>query len=188
MTREEAIKEIKMWGIEAPRQRAVLETLIPELAESEDERIRKGLIELIENWNYPQELFTTKRNIIAWLEKQKEQKPDDDPLDDPKFLKGFDTGREVQRIFDEQKPAEWSEGDEHRRKDAIYFLESAKRHYADTSEIEKTIAWLKSLRPSWKPSEEQMDAIDRCVDYLEESDNEDAEIMESLQKQLHKLM
>ena len=54
---------------------------------------------------------------------------------------------------------------------------------------------LKSLRPvskeslqSWKPSEEQMNAIDRCVDYLEESDNEDAEIMESLQEQLHKLM
>ena len=45
----------------------------PIIPESEDERIRKGLIELIENWNYPQELFTTKRNIIAYLKKQKEQ-------------------------------------------------------------------------------------------------------------------
>ena len=42
---------------------------------------------------------------------QKEQKPDDDPLDDPKFLKGFDTGREGQRIFDEPKPVEWSKED-----------------------------------------------------------------------------
>ena len=50
-----------------------LQTLIPELRESEDERIRKGLIELIKNWNYPQELFTTKRNIIVYLEKQKEE-------------------------------------------------------------------------------------------------------------------
>lgn len=45
---------------------------------------------------------------------------------------------------------EWSEEDEHRRNDAIYFLESAMRHYADTSEIEKTIAWLKSLRSQQK--------------------------------------
>ena len=52
---------------------------------------------------------------------------------------------------------EWSEEDEHRMTDAIYFLESAMKHYADTSEIEKTIAWLKSLRPSWKPSEELKD-------------------------------
>ena len=46
-----------------------------------------------------------------------------------------------------QPKAEWSEEDEHRRKDAIYFLESAMKHYADTSEIEKTIDWIKSLRP-----------------------------------------
>ena len=49
-----------------------LDATFPELQESEDERIRKGLIELIENWDYPQELFTTKRNIVAYLEKQKD--------------------------------------------------------------------------------------------------------------------
>lgn len=58
-----------------------------------------------------------------------------------------------------------SEEDEHRRKDAIYFLESAKRHYADTSEIEKTIDWLKSLRPSWKPTDRQMEALDIVKGY-----------------------
>ena len=71
----------------------------------------------------------------------------------------------------EQKPAEWSEDDEHRRKDAIYFLETARKHYADTSEIELTIDWLKSLRPvskeslqpHWKPSEEQMEALSETM-------------------------
>lgn len=43
-------------------------------------------------------------------------------------------------------PSEWSEEDEHRCKDAIYFLETAKKHYASTSEIELTIEWLKSLQ------------------------------------------
>lgn len=37
---------------------------------------------------------------------------------------------------------------EHRRKDTIYFLETAKTHYADTSELEKCIEWLKGLQPT----------------------------------------
>lgn len=41
MTREEAIKEIKMWGIEAPKQRDALETLIPELRIGYDEKMRR---------------------------------------------------------------------------------------------------------------------------------------------------
>lgn len=45
----------------------------------------------------------------------------------------------------EQKPA-WSEEDEHRSKDAIYFLETARRHYASTVEIDACIDWLKSLK------------------------------------------
>ena len=45
---------------------------------------------------------------------------------------------------------EWSEEDKHRCKDAIYFLETAKKHYASTSEIELTIEWLKSLQSQTK--------------------------------------
>ncbi|MBO7509968.1 MAG: hypothetical protein J6T35_02185 [Bacteroidales bacterium] len=50
------------------------------------------------------------------------------------------------------------------------------------------ISWLKSLRPSWRPSEEQMEALCRCVDYLEESDNEDADIMTELYEQLKRMI
>lgn len=32
----------------------------------------------------------------------------------------------------------------------------------------------------WKPTDEQISALERCVDYLDESDNEDAAIIGSL--------
>ena len=81
---------------------------------------------------------------------------------------------------------EWSEEDEHRRKDAIYFLESAKKHYADTSEIEKTIDWLKSLRPHWKPSEEQMKALETAI-HIFPVDAKNRKELELLKAQLNKL-
>ena len=47
----------------------------PELKESEDEKIRKDLIEWIEE--FPDMIWRThyKKDVIAWLEKQGEQKP-----------------------------------------------------------------------------------------------------------------
>ena len=56
---------------------------------------------------------------------------------------------------------EWSEEDEHRIKDTIYFLDTAKKHYASTEELDACIDWLKSLTPQnrWKPSDEQMMAL-----------------------------
>lgn len=40
----------------------------------------------------------------------------------------------------------------------------------------------------WKPSEEQMKALERAEDYLIESDNEDAEIIGNLYNDLEKQM
>lgn len=52
-----------------------------------------------------------------FFEKQKEQKPippfdeltPEEKMNHPLWLEGFDVGRAVQRVFEEQKPAEWSE-------------------------------------------------------------------------------
>ena len=49
--------------------------------------------------------------------------------------------------LEKEQTAEWSEEDEHRIKDSIYFLETAKKHYACTEELDACINWLKSLRP-----------------------------------------
>jgi len=77
MTREEAIK-ILMGHSHTPQERAALEVLIPELRESEDERIRKELVAFfIEvrnregNEGYWHDLKVA--NILAYLEKQPAQ-------------------------------------------------------------------------------------------------------------------
>ena len=78
----------------------------------------------------------------------------------------------------EQKPVEWSEEDEKMLKNVLFVLES----YVSRSESAsspslittyptyyKEIDWLKSLRPQWKPTEEQMEALAYAIQYdLEE--------------------
>ena len=73
MTREEAIEAIKAkmdYYDSDKRLRAALETLIPELNESEDEKIRKEIISALK--------FANDGGVydkhIAYLERQKEQK------------------------------------------------------------------------------------------------------------------
>ena len=111
-----------------------LEAMFPELRESEDERIRKELINFI--------LYKAKgvseeqeHSWVTYLEKQKEQKP-----------------------TNSEKPKEWSEEDVAMIKRVIERIE-AEIQYGDALTMaygNQEIAWLKSLRPSWKPSKEQM--------------------------------
>lgn len=74
MTREEAIEVVKErldYYEREKRLKKACEILIPELAESEDERIRKHLIEIVEiYWGTTNE--PGKAADLAWLEKQKE--------------------------------------------------------------------------------------------------------------------
>lgn len=129
----------------------------------EDERIRKKLIEIIgyfRSRGIDQQLC---EEFITYLEKQQEQKPAesstnlDEILDD--YFANFnvpehqiifeDTFRKIAKDFYElgrnSKPAEWSEEDEKIMQTMI----------KDGDLKPSEIAWLKSLRPSWKPSEEQ---------------------------------
>lgn len=81
MTKKEAIEVIKttmpyMWK----ETKEAIQTLIPEFAESDDERIRKELIAFVKFALKDGEAIslcskTTKEDVIAYLEKQKEQKP-----------------------------------------------------------------------------------------------------------------
>ena len=63
----------------------------------------------------------------------------------------------------EQKPAEWSEEDEKRLNAVVELLENTSAIHPNYSR-RKLIIWLKSLRPSWKPSEVQMDALKELID------------------------
>ena len=99
--------------------------IFPELAESEDERIRKELIEYLRSdWDDDITTDDTDR-WIAWLEKQKEQKPGTtpdnpiDPFDTKLFQDGVKEGRRLER--EEQKLAEWT-NDEKDKLNRIYRL------------------------------------------------------------------
>lgn len=151
--------------------------VIFELKESEDERIRKALIHLINEQNG----FLTAINgisvkdIIAYLERQKEQKPlstKETELNSIAFLEQL--GYTCVPPGAEQKPAEWSEEDEDKVDDICKLIEHATiipRSGDDDTGIPPTRlndkykgelkAFVKSLRncptksDTWKPSEEQ---------------------------------
>ena len=166
MTKEEAIK-ILMGYSHTPQERAALEVLIPELAESEDEKTRKWLYDYFSSikemiWVHRD---ITCEQILAYLEKQKEQK-----------LISISHCHEIEK----PKP-EWSEEDEKK----IIFLERLIEHNVPDGQYgwvdgmkggfvtkSEAISMLKSLRPSWKPSEEQMKALSDacCIAFEEERD------------------
>ena len=129
-------------------------SFFPELAEGEDEKICRKLIAFLKQCKavYGDGFKQFDLNIddaIAWLEKKGEQKEDNPPFNDTKYLAGFDTGREVQKIFDEQKPAEWSEEDEKMLSDIIKDLVHPWNEYIP-ERIEEEIKWLKNKLKSFK--------------------------------------
>lgn len=70
MTREEAIKIVRnIYQTDAEKE--ALATLIPELAESEDERIIRTLQDYVKNRNWPLN-GPTQDEVLAYLEKQKD--------------------------------------------------------------------------------------------------------------------
>ena len=89
MKREEAIRRIKAWNLDAD-DLEVLSILIPELRKSKEEKIRQFLIERMISL-YGADSVTPDgiavNDIVSYLEKQKEQKPEIKYVY-PKFRKG----------------------------------------------------------------------------------------------------
>ena len=174
--------------------------LLPELRESEDERIRMALIELLKEVE-EDETYTGRQHIsemLEYLEKQKEQKhvekQDYSGLNDLEraIHRGFlsagvenvlvtiikETAREC---LAQMKPAEWSEEDEKMRARIIMFL-------AGFMGNEDMIDWLKSLRPSWKPSDEQIFYLSKAIKTLgEEGDCKTVAILNEIRLEIKKL-
>lgn len=158
MNRNEAIEVIKKncpnVGISGSEFETALRELVPELEESEDERIRKHLLIHFRNKTKETWCNIPVKDILAWLEKLKNCYIVPKSHLDPVGEKG-----------EEGKPPEWSEEDEDRLESIMMWLDEEKPEY-----VEKDKEWLKnrvkSLRPQphWKPSKEQMEALKHCVD------------------------
>ena len=209
-----------------------LDSIFPELRESEDESIRKELIEFIK-WSVDrhfmrEDFHQAKRppEWIAYLEKQKEQSLrdfiDDFSYSDEQkeqkyywkptetdvalFNKAVTTNKTLTPteraqldiirskfgycravncsgiVQKEQKPT-WSEEDEKMRSRILDIFACDQKHYLDE------IAWLKSLRPGWKPTDKQMKALQSAkFIYKDGLDNSAvASIIESLYNDLLEL-
>lgn len=131
--------------------RKEVEEVFPELKESEDERIKEEIKELIiiPTWKTESE-FHRRRELVAWLEKQGEKI----------LANSCKTCKDA-----------WSEEDEHRVKDTIYFLDTAKKHYASTVELNACIDWLKSLRPQKQQEWTQADKnfMDAAIAFVQQN-------------------
>ena len=94
-----------------PGERKIILALFPELRESEDERIRKKLIQLVNKETGWQQEFPSQGQCLDWLEKHKEPQKHA-PSD---LQKSFEAGQ--RSIVDEPekyglcKPAEWNDAD-----------------------------------------------------------------------------
>lgn len=158
------------------------EHYFPELKESEDEMIRKEIIEFI-NWSDSYGAMRAdfhQKNCperwIAYLEKQKEY------LDDIRqyaYNKGL--------VDAKQKSAEWSEEDE-KMLTGIIERGSSQIPSHEPALREEQMEWLmkrlKSLRPQphWKPSKEQMCALKYASTYVPDDEGTLAELYEQLKK------
>ena len=163
-------KEYKA-ALERAKQGMPIDEVFPDLKESDDERIRKSLVEFFRNFK-PKDMWDEMfsfGDVLSYLEKQKEQKPNVELIQKSWYLEGYHDGKynnepkwliqtgkggpmyEENPKYGTQQPAEWSEEDEK-------ILESIVIYGALDDE---QITWLKSLRPQsrWKPSKEQMEAL-----------------------------
>ena len=165
---DEAIERAKAYqGL-----RSEMEIIFPELKESEDERIIKSIIELLNEVHFTFKHYDINK-MLSWLEKQGEQKPADKI--EPKFKVGdiirhkeqgftckiiaVDTEYRLSECngthlpFDsqdayelvEQKPA-WSEEDKCMLNNVIDTLKPLSQATRSGYSINSMINWLKSLK------------------------------------------
>lgn len=83
---KEALEKAKELAIDGYLDAVAVNNIFPELAECEDEKMRKKLIHIVSNQNTPKWYGLEVKNVIAWLEKQGEQKLADKI--EPKFKVG----------------------------------------------------------------------------------------------------
>lgn len=171
--------------------------VIIELKESEDEKIRKNLIELLLD-TPAQDIISHHlelSEVLAYLEKHKEPHytKRNELFDkcaencDPEVMKEV-SDKVDEMLGKEQKPAEWKEEDEGMLNCIIATL--CEESHGGRESNDKMVTWLenrlKSFRPQphWKPSEEQMKEL---LNALIPGKDFDCDILAELYEQLKRL-
>ena len=220
---------------------------------SDDDRIREMLIKYFKELKVDSFINLEIPDILVWLEKQKEQKPENydhemwknceanfeggkkEVIDNPEKYglckkaewsypygknetvdqliaiaeclemdgdcsfngyKGEDCGkflRELARRESENKPAEWSEEDEWKLNEIIKYLEDKGDYRSCWVSFLKDLPNRFSLRPSWRPTDEQYYALRDAIIKLDADDSDarfpwkDLPILHLLRNDLEKL-
>jgi len=171
----------------------IIEEIFPELTESEDERIRKGIVKYLEQSQFGEEYYCIDddivRDYIDWLEKQGELVNS--------LSKGLDNAHErIDRLIQknnelciklekqgeqnlimakspqlgEQKPA-WSEKDEEMFM-SLYSPNFTKEQRDWLKSLKDRIGCELNCTTMWKPSDEQMEALEQFIsEYKDIDDN-----------------
>lgn len=152
-----------------------LANLIPELAESKDERVRKAIINVFATHKDYEVFFgASVKDILAWLEKQGEQKGtlcDTCRKAQPSHSYQDITALGRCAVEHEQKPTEWSKEDKVMLDEIIDFFENGTVKLQH--DLSLYASWLKSIKDrvqpqpkqEWSEEDEKMkDAIYSCVD------------------------
>lgn len=161
MDREEALKIVRDLyekSLFLKKDKEAITILIPELKDSEDERIRKALIHLISEQDGILTAINgiSVKDVLAYLEKQKDLEAEIEKAyktaDKVQYEMGFDAG--VASV----QPVEWSEED--RDKVAQYLHDRDERMlWSEATKITSDILDILRPQPHWKPSVEQMRAV-----------------------------
>ena len=199
--KEKALDVVRQMVADGQVSQEVAEKYFPELKESEDEKIRKALIQLVKKAGEGYENVVNGvsiENAISWLEKQ--GKKDEEILILKDQIESLHAAREaLQEAHNielekqgKQKPDGWSEEDRRMLIGLIDELDAIinKATPNEISVYSKYINWLKSLRPhqQWKPSDEQMEYLAKAITTLGDEGNcKTASILNDLRVELKKL-
>ena len=173
----------------------VAKEIFADLYESEDENIRNWLLNLVQSLPDKGLIFSSyddieKAKVLAWLEKQDPKKHEEElekaykTADEVQYKRGYEDGVKDTEKQGEQGPA-WGEEDEKKLRGICNYISCS-----DSPEgFEEWIDWLNSLkdRYTWKPSDEQMEALAWALSLAKNCGEECAFNLRTLQGQLKKL-
>ena len=186
-------------------QRKTVEHIFPELKDSEDEEIRRALIKSFNEYLKQSEeacgkdikfKYVNVKEAIAWLEKQgknnmgiseaTKQKLEDN-LNKALEKEAPESWNKFLKKQGEQNPA-WSEEDEVMFRKAIITIDNVRMNTGSSEYYQGICNWLNSLkdRYTWKPSDEQMVAINTAINVLGKGTLNGKQLIE-LEEQLKKL-
>ena len=166
---KQALERARVWRDKSGmpiNKKGILDDIFPELAESDDEKIRKWIINeiKIKHHNLDEANVDFVDKAIAWLEKQGEQKPTDEEI---KIL--LQTEYEKGRADAIEQKSAWSEEDEKGLGDALWCCKQAASLAKDENDMGNAWyaeTWLKSI----KDKVQQQDTREKLVAIIDDFD------------------